>query len=184
LVLSYYGAISAGSGNTSTDMVGKLTFTSATFGTSGAGGNLVTYDWKYSSASPNQFSDAGVRWDDLAVTGLSVSTTVDVVPIAITGAANFAAGTDYKFDIMTGVGANAATLATQFQLDTTLASFASSVGADNSSNNFSIEGDPANGGEIYIQYTAAPEPTSVTLLGLGVASLFLRRRRRNASSIS
>jgi hypothetical protein len=77
------------------------------------------------------------------------------------------------------VGANYATLAAKFQLDTSgLATFASTVGATTGYSNFSIGDDSANGGEIYINYSAAPEPTSMMLLAVGAGGMTLRRRRR------
>jgi autotransporter-associated beta strand protein len=174
------GTITAGSGNTANDSVGKLTM-SASSGNELAASGTTTYDWKYASAAgadTSPFTNAGTNWDVLSITNLSVTNTVDVVPIAITGATSFNPGTNYQFDIATNVGANYATLAAKFQLDMSALTntFAPAVGANSS--NFSIGDDSANGGEIYINYSAAPEPTSMMLLGLGVCGMTLRRRRR------
>jgi autotransporter-associated beta strand protein len=184
--LSGGGTITAGSGNTASDSVGKLTMTAAS-GNELAASGTTTYDWKYASATgadTDKFTNAGTNWDVLAITNLSVTGTVDVVPIAITGATSFTPGTSYQFDIATHVGANYATLVSQFHLDTTAlaTAFAPAVGA--SGGNFSIDSDAADGGEIYVNYTPAPEPTSMMLLGLGVSGLALRRRRRRARTTS
>jgi autotransporter-associated beta strand protein len=167
--------ISAGDGATTT---GKLTLTSTTAGSVNlASGGSTTYDWKINNATGTAGDASG--WDELALTatGLTVGAGnfIDVVPINLS-ATNFTAGANYKWIIATGVGSTSApSVASQFQLDTTaLGTFASSLGGGVSSSNFTLGEDT---GDIYIQYSGAPEPTSMMLLGLGVGGVALRRRR-------
>jgi autotransporter-associated beta strand protein len=166
--------ISAGSGNTSSDTVGSLILSGAAnaFGT-GSTGTQVTYDWKLANAA----TAAGAGYDTLAVTGLSVGNVVDVVPIALsTAAGSFDSSTNYTWDIVSGTGAG--TLAGKFQLDTSgLSSFASTLGVSPSS--FSIVDDMGTG-DVAIQYSGAPEPTSMMLLTVGLAGVAVLRRRRVA----
>jgi fibronectin-binding autotransporter adhesin len=176
------GAITAGTGGTAAGSVGKLTLAGAsnTFGAGPTSGQQTTYDWKLASAT----AAAGVGYDLISVSGLSVGGSVDVVPIALSGSsATFNSSSTFTWDILGGTTSSAAsvgTLASQFHLDTTqLPAFAASLGANPSS--FSIIND-ASDGDIAIQYAPAPEPTALMLLGMGAGAMTLRRRRRRATT--
>jgi fibronectin-binding autotransporter adhesin len=176
------GAITAGTGGTAAGSVGKLTLAGAsnTFGAGTTSGQQTTYDWKLASAT----AAAGVGYDLISVSGLSVGGSVDVVPIALSGSsATFNSSSTFTWDILGGTTSSAAsvgTLASQFHLDTTqLPAFAASLGANPSS--FSIIND-ASDGDIAIQYAPAPEPTALMLLGMGAGAMTLRRRRRRATT--
>jgi autotransporter-associated beta strand protein len=140
------------------------------------------YQWGLLSAT-NVTGGAGHDWDLLAISGLLAANTGDVIikPIALSSSPTALANTTI-WDIAggtTSTGAAIGTLYSQFQLDpTALAIFAGDVGVPSSS--FSVVND---GGDVAIQFTAAPEPTSMMLLGLGVSGLALRRRRNRKQQL-
>jgi hypothetical protein len=80
-----------------------------------------------------------------------------------------------QFEIIHGVGAQDTTnLATQFYLDSSaLSGFISAIGATGDTVTFS--GDLT--GDVFMNVSSAPEPTSVALFGFGAGGLALRRRR-------
>jgi hypothetical protein len=176
------GAITAGSGGTANDLPGTLTLANAAnkFGESSTAGTQVTYNWKLANAT----GAGGTGFDTLAVTGLSIGTVVDVVPISLGSAqASFNPSGSYTWDIVSGTasgGGQVGTLFAQFQLDGSALNgptgFAASLNAAPS--NFSIVDDD---GDVAIQYNATPEPTSMMLLGLGAGGLMMRRRRRQTA---
>jgi autotransporter-associated beta strand protein len=182
------GQISAGGGNSATgpgSSMGKLTIVGATsFGTP-TSPNQVTYGFKFNapdvglSSGPNAVTPgagAGSTYDSLAISSLSVSGTVDVLPIFV-GTASTLTGSYYSFEIISGTGNTTVGLETQFKLDS-LTPFAN-LGLANDPADYSFATDTT--GDVFINYNAAPEPTSMMLLGLGVGGLAMRRRRRTVT---
>jgi autotransporter-associated beta strand protein len=194
------GATLAGTGRISglvTVAGGTLSNTTAAGGIIGAGtagvsatGNLTlagglslaptdsttsTYTWGFTTPS---------TYDTLTVNTLSIggstsasNSTVDLLPVAVgtlSGFSNQVAG-PHSFEIITGsVAQDTNALAQQFHLDATaVAAFTSEIGA---SGPVTFSGDLS--GDVFVNYNAAPEPTSMMLLGLGVGGLAMRRRRR------
>jgi hypothetical protein len=148
-----------------------LTGTTTTLATSS------TYNW----GLKNVTGTAGTNWDLLHISNLVTGSPNDVtvIPVVLNSSSPGTATPGQMWDIASGSsGANPiSSLASQFQLTTNAAAisaFAASIGATGGS--FSIVPDPD--GDVAIQYAAAPEPTSMMLLGLGAGGLMLRRRRR------
>lgn len=182
--------ISAGDGSS---IPGKLTVNGNLALTKGSGavadatGNGATYNWKINDATGTQGATAGLGWDNLAVSTLSVTGTGSVVtiqPFLIgTTLPHFDPNQTYHWNIATVPGTAAGTipLAANFMLDApALHTFAQSVFAGGvPDSNFSVGTDPT---DVFITYNPAPEPTSMLMLGLGAGGLMLRRRRRAASA--
>ena len=178
------GKITAGSGATSSDSVGKLTLAGTTnaFGAGTDATQRVTYDWKianFGATTSGTVGTAGTDFDLLAVTGLSVGAGgVSVVTVAptILPQSGFDPSQTYTWDIVSGTafgGGAVGTLFSSFHLDATGLASALSV----PSTNFSVVDDMSTD-DIAIYYSGAPEPTSMMLLGIGVGGMALRRRRR------
>jgi autotransporter-associated beta strand protein len=130
-------------------------------------GSTSTYTWGFTSPA---------AYDMLTVNTLSIGigSAVDVLPVLVGTALGFTG--QGQFEIIHGSGAqDTTTLATQFYLDSSAApGFMSAIGA--TGNTFTFSGDAT--GDIFMNYSTAPEPTSMTLFGLGAGSLILRRRKR------
>jgi autotransporter-associated beta strand protein len=141
------------------------------------------YNWSLQNVT----GAAGTDWDLLSISNLAVGSPNDVtvIPVVSSSSPGGTLVTGQIWDIATGFVANSgntspiSNLAGQFQLTTNataLSAFATSIGAvGDPSSDFSIVVD---GGDVAIQYTATPEPTSMMMLGLGAGGLMLRRRRR------
>jgi hypothetical protein len=161
-----------------------LALTGATsFGTSvGTGATQVTYDFKFNTPDVglNSGASAGTAYDSLAISSLLVSDTVNVVPIFV-GSTSPLTGPYYSFEIISGTGNSTVALQTQFKLSS-IAPFVNNLGLANNPADYSFATD--TGGDVFVNYNAAPEPTSMMLLGLGVGGLAMRRRRRAVKAVS
>lgn len=143
---------------------------------------------------------AGTNWDMLAMTSLNVNGSntapfnINIVPVSGSGSNAFNPSGSYQWTIadVTGISptnnglyqsgvavpsGNYANLLAAFNLNTS--NIVSSSGANPASFSVGAIPDGGNGQDIVINYSPAPEPTSLGLLGLGAAGLMLRRRRRN-----
>ena len=156
------------------------------------------------AAIPNGTSEpggvAGTNWDMLAMTSLNVvgdGTTpfnINILPVSGSGSNAFNPTGSYQWTIadvkgvsptnnglyQSGVAVpsgNYANLLAAFNLNTS--NIVSSYGANPAGFSLGAVSDGGNGQDIVINYSPAPEPTSLGLLGLGAAGLMLRRRRRN-----
>jgi fibronectin-binding autotransporter adhesin len=174
VTLNNGATITAGSGASSTDLVGKLTLG----GTLTSGASLTdaaTYAWKFNNPSGTPTGGAGTNWDDLATSGpISVNGTFNIEAVAASTVTHIDPSQSYQFAIFTNGGGNDAGLSTMFHLDTNAVSQAL-TGSTSYAANFSLSDD---GGDVYINFSAAPEPTSLALLGIGLGGLAMRRRRR------
>jgi autotransporter-associated beta strand protein len=140
-------------------------------------------------------SGPGVNWDTLSMASLDVAASsgsqfnLQIVPTG-TSASSFNASQSYTWTIadvtsgrvtVNGIvynGNSASTLANlQSALQASLALNASALPAPSS--NFSIHTAPdqISGDVIQINYSPAPEPGGLALLGLGAAAIMARRRR-------
>jgi fibronectin-binding autotransporter adhesin len=166
--------------NGSTIAVSNAAETSgATAGTLTLGNTTLNHGSTYRWGLANATGTAGTDWDLLNVSGLTIGIAGDVTikAVVISSAPQTpAAGTTYWDIINTGSNAAAANAiaANMFVLDTSSLNFATDVAATS----FQLVQDPGNLSDIAIQVSAAPEPTSMMLLGLGVGGLAMRRRRR------
>jgi fibronectin-binding autotransporter adhesin len=182
------GIISAGDAAT---VPGKLTINAATIFTQGSGvvgdsNNGATYLWKINSATGGAGSSTG--WDQLQLQGLSLASgtsgsAVTIEPVSFSGVtpgamANFNKTQLFKWAVINVPATGALPPASNFVLDTNaLSTFASANGVSTSAFSILEGADPGGGNDVYVQFNPAPEPTSLTLLGLGAAGLMLRRRR-------
>jgi fibronectin-binding autotransporter adhesin len=200
------GKITAGTGATSSDTPALLTTTGGpadpTTITAASASQVWNdgggYAWKLNNTSPNSAvsggstdpGGAGKNWDMLAMATLSVQSTNSVgftiTPVPLNGATLSSSGNPYTIaDITSGYVAignngptnysnNAPALAAALQglvvLPANYTNAGYSVGAIP---------DGSGGDDLVIVYSPAPEPTSLTLMGLGAAGLMLRRRRRS-----
>jgi autotransporter-associated beta strand protein len=172
------GTIAAGDG-----AVGKLTVASATFGSAApVTGQQTTYNWKFTNADATNGlgTNAGTFYDTLSITTLSVTGAVDVIASAISPV-QLDPTLTYQFKIISGTGSgDTNSAATQFHLDNSSYAAFQSANLATTAADYSFSGDTS--GDVFINYNAAPEPTSMMLLGLGVGGLALRRRRRTVKS--
>jgi autotransporter-associated beta strand protein len=152
----------------------------ATAGTLTLGSTTLNHGSTYQWGLANAIGIAGTDWDLLRLSGLTVGGSGDVTIKAVVISSAPQTPVDGTiWDVIntgdnTGTTAAAAIAANMFVLDTSTLHFASDVNATS----FSVVQDPNNLGDIAIQVSAAPEPTSMMLLGLGVGGLAMRRRRR------
>jgi autotransporter-associated beta strand protein len=143
-----------------------------------------TYVWEVNNATGTAGTDPG--WDLLAGTGtLDITATsgspftIDITSLDLSNnpgsAANFSDGTSYDWLMADFANPVTGFDPTAFTLDTT--SFLNSF-----TGSFSIaRGDTVSGGDntqLYIVYTAVPEPAAIVLAASGVAFLGLRLARR------
>jgi autotransporter-associated beta strand protein len=136
-------------------------------------GSTSTYTWGFTTPT---------AYDTLTVNTLSIGigSTVDVLPVLVGTASGFAG--QGQFEIIHGSGLqDTTTLASQFYLDSSASpGFISGIGATSAAVTFS--GDLT--GDIFMNVSAAPEPTSLALFGLGAGSLILRRRKGQKDGLS
>lgn len=184
------GIIAAGQ---DANTVGKLTTTGGDNGATAYSQNWNSggsFTWKLDTANPgtagtfNKTTGTGASWDQLQMTSLSLNSTGFTVNV-------FGLGTGTAFDatksytwvaaIVSGNAYNsaaAAPIANSLALPVTVAGFSSygtSLGV------FSAAFDKVDDGtntDLVVSYSPAPEPGSLTLLGLAAAGLLCRRRRR------
>ncbi|HEY2588860.1 MAG TPA: autotransporter-associated beta strand repeat-containing protein, partial [Tepidisphaeraceae bacterium] len=166
---------------------GATTFTGGS-GAVGSPNNGTTYLWKINAATGGAGSPTG--WDQLQVQTLSVApgaggSFVTIQPISFSGAtpggmAGFDKNQIYRWAAINVPVGVALPPASNFVLDTNaLSAFAAANGVPTSMFSIIEGADPTAGmgNDVFVQFNPAPEPTSLTLLGLGAAGLLLRRRR-------
>jgi autotransporter-associated beta strand protein len=138
---------------------------------------------------------AGANWDVLTMNTLNIVTTggafnIQIVPLAGAGANPFDTTKIYSWPIADVTGGAGAISVNGTPLTGTMADIATLQaalnlmpgggalgGAPDSSFSIGLTGDSGGGEDIVINYSGAPEPTSLALLGVGAAGVFLRRRR-------
>lgn len=157
--------------------------TAATGGQTWAGGG--SYLWEINNATGTAGTAPG--WDLLTGTGsLAITATsgtkfnINVTSLTLGNVAgdavNFVNTTNYQWMV--------ADFSSAITLDTTVfninvAGFSNTV-AGGSSFGLALGSSPGIGGDntqLYLTYTAVPEPSTCLLLGVSLATLFLRRRR-------
>jgi fibronectin-binding autotransporter adhesin len=128
---------------------------------------------------------AGANWDMVSVSTLNVASsgsfTINLTPFSGSGSNAFNAQSPYTWsiaDISTGQG-NYASLLAHLQLNAAPLATATSTPANDYS--LGLISDGGSGQDLVVNYSPAPEPTSMALLGLGAGGLLLRRRRRASS---
>jgi fibronectin-binding autotransporter adhesin len=184
------GAISAGSGITTTSTTGKLTTTGQQTWNNGG-----TYAWKLNTnnsaaGSTSTLNGAtlytdtsGANWDQLAVSSLSVAAsspsgfTIQVIGVsgANTGS-TFTPAQSYQWIAATVPAASlTGNFAGAFNVATSGFSGYSNLGSFSAA----YQLDPSNSSmdDLVVDYSPAPEPTSLSLLGIVAGALMLRRRR-------
>jgi hypothetical protein len=147
------------------------------------GGN---YDWEIDTFGGGV---VGTNWDFLNITGdLTISASsgsqfiIDVISLLSSTdtaglASNFNDGTNYTFAIATasgtisGYAANAFSVNTAAFQNTFTGTWGTSLSNDGKSLNLT-----------YTAATAIPEPSSVSLMVLGLATVLAQRRRRSAAN--
>lgn len=166
-------------------ITGPTTFTGGS-GAVGSANNGTTYLWKINSATGG--AGAPVGWDQLQVQTLSVApgaggNFVTIQPISFSGAtpggmAGFNKTQLYRWAVINAPAGGALPPASNFVLDTNaLSAFAAANGVPTSMFSVLEGADPTSGNDVFVQFNPAPEPTGLTLLGLGAAGLLLRRKR-------
>lgn len=146
---------------------------------------------------------AGANWDMLSMTSLNVNGSgtsqfnINIVPVSGSGSNAFSPTGSYQWTIADVKGVspsnnglyqntvgvtsgNYANLLAAFALNTS--GIVNNYGANPAAFSLGAVSDGGNGQDIVVNYSPAPEPTSLALLGLGAAGLMLRRRRRNGRS--
>jgi autotransporter-associated beta strand protein len=184
-----YSHVWTGNGNYQWKVNGTATTGSTPVQVSNGGATVGTTD-----------TAGGANWDMLAVQTLNVTATsttpfnINVVPL--TSSTGFNPGGVYTWTIADVTGANgiylngandAGTLqgattspfgALLAALNLNASQLSTLYGASASGFSLGVTSDGGAGEDIVINYNAAPEPTSLMLLGLGAGGLLLRRRRR------
>lgn len=139
---------------------------------------------------------AGTNWDMLSMASLSVVASsgsqfnVQIVPIGTTSSA-FNSSQPHAWtiaDVTSGIvnvngtaynGNAPSTLASlQAALQAAVALNSSAMPSSNGAYSIRAASDGLSGDDILISYAPAPEPTSLSLLGLGAAAVVIRRRRK------
>jgi fibronectin-binding autotransporter adhesin len=170
---------------------GKLTIGGATTFAQGSGtvgdvNNGATYLWKINSATGGAGNATG--WDELVVQTLALGpgiggTAVTIQPVSFSGTApgpmaGFNPNQSFRWALINVATGGALPPASNFVLDSNaLSSFATANGTSGGLFSVTEGADPTSGTDVFIQFSPAPEPTSLSLLGLGAAGLLLRRRR-------
>jgi autotransporter-associated beta strand protein len=188
------GVISAGDAAVTP---GRLTIGGPTLftggnGTVGSANNGTTYLWKINSAVGGAGQSTG--WDQLQLQSLSVASgaggnVVTLQPISFSGAApgamaGFNKTQTYRWAAINVPSGGTLPPASNFVLDTNaLSAFAAANSVPTSMFSIVEGADPSSGNDVFVQFNPAPEPTSLSLLGLGAAGLLLRRRRRETIAL-
>lgn len=166
-----------------------------------------TYAWKINSnnatttALTNGTSDpggAGANWDMLTMQTVNVPSSgtfnINLVPVSGAGSNPFSGTGNYQWTIadITGTGSNpgiysgganvpannyASLLANNFVLNTSAFTAANPTAAGVFSLGLVSDGSP-QGEDLVVNYSNAPEPTSIALFGLAAGGFALRRRRK------
>lgn len=137
---------------------------------------------------------AGTNWDTLAMSSLSIPSTFMINVQPLTSGGTFNSGGSYTWSVADVTSGNI-TVQGQAYTQATLASLQpvlqaaislSNTSALSSSGQFSVGviPDGGSGDDIVINYSSAPEPTSLALFGLAVGGLMMRRRRKLAPAVS
>jgi fibronectin-binding autotransporter adhesin len=184
------GTISAG---TATATANLITAAQTWNGSASADGTGGTYAWKLNLASAGtagtlNTDKSGTNWDQLSMSGLSVSGNFNLQVIGLnsasigTGGQAFNPVQPYSWVAANVPTANLTTANANFVLpppsgfgNTALGVFSAMLTPDNASPDMS---------DVVVSYNPAPEPTSLALLGLAAGGLLLRRRRRRAGRLA
>ncbi|MDB5325011.1 MAG: hypothetical protein JWM57_580 [Phycisphaerales bacterium] len=179
--VSVSGKISAGSNSGGSDTIGTLATGDQTWN----GGGAYLFKLQNTAGSTNsgtQTGNAGINWDKLKMSGLTIAATsgskftIIITPLA--QGMSFTTGAKFEIANVTS-GSAPSDLSTMFVLD------ASRLGLPDSS--FSLTTGAGGAGEsgydVFLSYgggnaQSAPEPASVMLSGMAGGVLLTRRRRR------
>lgn len=208
VVIQSGATISAGSGASASATTGVLNTSggdgSSTFGQVwNAGGE---YAWKVNpGASTNSTATqvngvgttesqaastpAGTNWDTLVMSSLSIPSTFTINVVPLSSGSAFSAGSSYTWsiaDITSGNVNVAGTAYTSSSVASLQAALQAALTLNNTSalstsGSFSVGAIPDGGGgdDIVIDYSPAPEPTSLALLAMAAIPVVVRRRRAN-----
>lgn len=177
------GTITAGSGSNTSDTIGTLTTAAETW----AGGGSYAFNIASTAGATTlgtQTANAGVNWDKLVMSTLSVTATSGnrfTIKIIVPAGQTFTTGAKFEIaNISSGSGLTPTDLTDLFTLST--------AGTGLASGDFTLSAETASGiGEsgtdLFLSYTggtivSAPEPTSAILVGLSAATLVGSRRGR------